>query len=99
MCGAVASGFGSVALPRHCFRTAGGVVVSYLAEAFPCWSLPVDQDVWDSKQITSAELIFDSPGIFNVDGEAAVLLERSLTVVEAGLSSYRRVILQSEEDA
>ena len=31
------------------------------------------QDVWDSKQITSAEWIFDGPGIFNVDGEAAVL--------------------------
>jgi len=28
-----------------------------------------DKDVWDSKQVTSAEIVFDGPGIFNVDGE------------------------------
>ena len=37
--------------------------------------MSLNQDVWDSKQVTSAEIVFDGPGIFNVDGEAVVLQE------------------------
>ena len=51
--------------------------------------MSLHQDVWDSKQVTSAEIIFEGPGIFNVDGEAVVLRETTRDTLGVSLSLFR----------